>query len=196
VQSLIAMEMHVDVVRRSPGARDNVLTPELDRIQSLLREEVLKLRELMQAMKSLDVDSNNILRRIEEVVERFQRETGISVRFVSDAELIQLPQRTCRELIRIVQEGLVNIRKHSGAEHGLVRFEGRNDFYRLYVEDDGSGFPGLTGRFNLADLESIGKGPLVIRERVRLIGADLTVESAPSHGSRLQIDLLASAEHR
>jgi len=187
VQSLIAMEMQVDVLRRSSETRDGALTPELGRIQGLLREEVLKLRELMQAMKSLDVDSNNIVRHIEEVAERFQRETGISAGFAADVESIQLPQRTCRELVRIVQEGLVNIRKHSGAQHGMVRLDGRNDCYRLSVEDDGGGFPSLTGRFNLADLESMGKGPLVIRERVRLIGADLTLESDPSRGSRLEI---------
>jgi signal transduction histidine kinase len=101
VQSLIAMEMQVDVLRRSPEARDSVLESELGRIQRLLREEVLKLRELMQAMKTLDVDSNNLLRHIEGVVERFQRETGISAGFAADAESIQLPQRTCRELVQI-----------------------------------------------------------------------------------------------
>jgi signal transduction histidine kinase len=89
--------------------------------------------------------------------------------------------------VQITQEGLVNIRKHSGAQHGMVRFDGRNDCYRLSLEDDGGGFHDLTGRFNLADLESMGKGPLVIRERVRLIGADLTLESDPSRGTRLEV---------
>ena len=32
-----------------------------------------------------------------------------------------MPQRVCREILRIVQEGLVNVRKHSGARHALVR---------------------------------------------------------------------------
>ena len=57
VQSLIAVEMQVDVVRRQSAAQSSPITAELARIQGLLREEVLKLRELMQQMKSLEVDS-------------------------------------------------------------------------------------------------------------------------------------------
>ena len=45
VQSLIAMEMQVDVLRRQGSAESSPLTSELGRIQGLLREEVLKLRE-------------------------------------------------------------------------------------------------------------------------------------------------------
>lgn len=187
VQSLIAMEMQVDVLRRSSESRDGALTSELERIQSLLREEVLKLRELMQQLKPLDVDSSNLLRHIEEVVERFQRETGISAGFVSEAQSIELSQHSCRELLRIVQEALVNIRKHSGAKHSMVRLDGRDDCYRLSIEDDGQGFPNMSGRFTFAELESMRKGPLVIRERVRLIGADLTLESDPSRGSHLEV---------
>ena len=50
-----------------------------------------------------------------DTVERFQRETGITARFTSDLEEPDMPQPVCRELTRIVQEGLVNVRKHSQA---------------------------------------------------------------------------------
>ena len=50
-----------------------------------------------------------------DTVERFQRETGITARFTSDLEEPDMPQPVCRELARIVQEGLVNVRKHSQA---------------------------------------------------------------------------------
>ena len=186
VQSLIGMELQVDVLRRESETRDAVLTPELGRIQALLREEVLKLRDLMQAMKTLDVDEKNLLRYMGETVERFQRETGTTARFVSDLGAVEIPQRTCRELVRIVQEGLVNVRKHSSARHVLVRMDARNDRWRLTIEDDGRGFP-FAGQSTLAEMEATGKGPLVIRERVRLIGGELTVESNPGRGARLEI---------
>jgi signal transduction histidine kinase len=184
VQSLIAMEMQVDVLRRQPSAIP--LAAELGRIQGLLREEVLKLRELMQQMKSLDVDSSSLIRFFDDVVERFQRETGISARFVSDADGVDMPQRVCRELVRIEQEGLVNVRKHAQAKHVLVRFTETDTDWLLIIEDDGHGFP-FVGRHSHAELEKMGKGPMVIRERVRLIGGELTIESSPSRGSRLEI---------
>src|ERR1039457_3281112 len=112
--------MQLDVLRRQSGTQAPV-NEELGRIQSLLREEVLKLRELMQAMKSFEVNADRLLGFISDTVERFRRETGIAAEFVSEVERVDLPPRVCRELARIVQESLVNVRKHSGAHHVLVR---------------------------------------------------------------------------
>src|SRR5437764_11654223 len=120
VQSLIAVEMQVDVLRRQEES-GKPIAGELGRIQKLLREEVLKLRELMQQMKAIDVDSQRLLGVLNDTVERFQRETGITARFVTDLEDLDMPQRVCRAILRIVQEGLLNVRKPSGARHALVR---------------------------------------------------------------------------
>lgn len=186
VQSLIAVEMQVDVLRRQAPSRPELVTDELQRIQGLLREEVLKLRELMQQMKTLDVDSRKLKGLLSDTVERFQRETGISARFLSDLDEINMPQPVCRELARIVQEALVNVRKHSQARQVLVRLGSRNGAWQVLIEDDGRGFP-FSGRLSQAELEALGKGPLVIKERVRLIAGELTVESSPGQGSRLEI---------
>ena len=188
VQSLIAVEMQVDVLRRQSGSQSGAVTEELGRIQGLLREEVLKLRELMQQMKSLDVDSRKLLRFLEDTVERFQRETGISARFVSEMMELNMPQPVCREIARIVQEALVNVRKHSGARQVLVRFSSSDARWILVIEDNGCGFP-FSGRLSQAELEAMGKGPLVIKERIRLIDGELTIESNPGRGSRLEIGI-------
>jgi signal transduction histidine kinase len=185
VQSLIAVEMQVDVVRRQAEA-DKPITGELGRIQGLLREEVLKLRELMQQMKSIDVDSQRLLGVLNDTVERFQRETGITARFVTEVAELDMPQRVCRELLRIVQEGLVNVRKHSGARHVLVRLGSNSERWNLIVEDDGKGFP-FAGRFKQEQMEEMGKGPTIIKERVRLLAGELTVESTPGQGARLEV---------
>jgi signal transduction histidine kinase len=187
VQSLIAVEMQVDVLRRQAEA-NLPISGELGRIQALLREEVLKLRELMQQMKALDVDAQRLLPVLRDTVERFQRETGINARFVSDIEELDMPQRVCREILRIVQEGLVNVRKHSGARHALVRLASSPDKWNLTVEDDGKGLS-FAGRYSQEQMEEAGKGPIIIRERVRLIAGELTVESNPGQGTRLEISV-------
>jgi signal transduction histidine kinase len=186
IQSLIAVEMQLDVLRRQSGTQAPVVNTELGRIQKLLREEVLKLRELMQAMKSFEVNADRLLGFISDTVERFRRETGIAAEFVSEVERVDLAPRVCRELARIVQESLVNVRKHSGANHVLVRLAQRAGNLQLTVEDDGKGFS-FSGRRSDAELETSGKGPGVIRERVRLLEAELTIESTPGHGARLEV---------
>jgi signal transduction histidine kinase len=186
VQSLIAVEMQVDVLKRQAENKPDVVIGELGRIQGLLREEVLKLRELMQQMKSIDVDSRKFLSIVNDSVERFERETGISARFVTDIEKLKMPDRVCRELLRIVQESLVNVRKHSRARHVLVRLAANPSQWSLTLEDDGKGFP-FSGRLTQEELDQMGKGPMIIKERVRLIGGALTVESTPGTGSRLEV---------
>jgi signal transduction histidine kinase len=192
VQSLIAVEMQVDVLRRQSDA-GKPIGSELGRIQGLLREEVLKLRELMQQMKAIDVDAQRLLGVLNDTVERFQRETGISARFVTDLEALDMPQRVCREILHIVQEGLVNVRKHSGARHALVRLGANPEKWSLTLEDDGKGFS-FGGRFNQDQLEEAGRGPMIIKERVRLIAGQLTVESNPGQGTRLEISVPRSGE--
>jgi signal transduction histidine kinase len=172
VQSLIAIQMQMDVLRRQSLAQANPLASELGRIQGLIREEVLRLRELVQQMKPFDVDSSTFLGFLEGTVERFQRETGISARFVSELDEVKIPQRVCRELACIVQEGLVNVRSHNGAQHVQVRLTTTDRHWQVRIEDDGRGFR---------------RDPMVIRERVRLIEGELKVESSPSRGSRLEV---------
>jgi signal transduction histidine kinase len=193
VQSLIAVEMQVDVLRRQSETTPAVVGGELGRIQGLLREEVLKLRELMQQMKSIDVDSRRLLSLLTDAVERFERETGISARFVTDITKLEMPDRICRELLRIVQEGLVNVRKHSQARHALVRLSSSDGQWSLTMEDDGKGFP-FSGRLTQDELDKMGKGPMIIKERVRLIAGALTVESNPGAGTRLEVKVPKSGE--
>ncbi len=186
IQSLIGVEMQLDVLRRQSVTQAPVVNAELGRIQQLLREEVLKLRELMQAMKSFEVNADRLLGFISDTVERFRRETGIAAEFVSELERVDLPQKACRELARIVQESLVNVRKHSRAQHVLVRLAPRAGALQLTVEDDGKGFS-FSGRLSDAELETRGIGPGVIRERVRLLAGELAIESTPGHGARLEV---------
>ena len=192
VQSLIAVEMQVDVLRRQ-AENGRPISGELGRIQGLLREEVLKLRELMQQLKSIDVDAQRLIGVLHDTVERFQRETGISARFVTDVEELDMPQSICRELLRIVQEGLVNVRKHSGARHALVRLAATDGGWNLTVEDDGKGFP-FAGRMSQLQMEEMGRGPMIIKERVRLIAGQLTVESNPGQGARLEVTVPRGAD--
>ncbi len=187
IQSMISIEMQIDVLRRR-GTHDSQLPCELQRIQGLLRQEVLNLRELMQTMRPPDVGPHQFLDFIAQLVERFARDTGVAARFVSELQEVTLPAGTCRELARVVQEGLVNIRKHSGAQSAMVRFGSQNGSWKLVIDDDGKGFP-FTGRFTLTELDEFRRGPTVIKERIRAVGGDMVLESSPGHGSKLEITI-------
>ncbi len=188
IQSLIALEMQMDVLRRRPEVQGTDWGRELGDIQLLLRVEVLSLRELMQQMRPLDLGPKQLLEFLAFTVDKFRRETSIAASFVSPLEEVHLPSSVCSEVARIVQEALANIRKHSQARHVVVRLEATDGAWRLVVDDDGRGFD-FSGRLTHAELDAARKGPLVIKERVRSIGGELTVESLPGRGARLEITL-------
>jgi signal transduction histidine kinase len=104
---------------------------------------------------------------------------------MDDQELV-LPQPVARELARITQEALVNVRKHSGAAHVMVQLLESNGSWELIVEDDGAGFP-FTGRISHPELETTPHVPAIIRERVRIIEGQLTIDSRPGRGSRVEV---------
>lgn len=185
IQSLIGTEMRVDVLRRQTDGRN---ANELAEIQHVLRNEVLNLRELMQQMKPVELESRHLLDYMADLVDRFRRDSGISARFVTDMQEADIPRRTSRELARILQEALVNIRKHSGAQNVLVHFRSEEGRWKLIVEDDGRGFD-FAGRLSQPDLDNPRRGPAIIKERVRAIGGELTIDSDPGHGSRLEITI-------
>ena len=184
IQSLISIEMQVDVLKRTSNGKTQ--TVELERIQQLLREEVLNLRALMQSMRPVEIGPHQFLDFIAQIVERFRSDTGLNAQFVSELEEVTLPAQACRELARVVQEGLVNVRKHSRARSVYVRFGAQNGLWKLIIDDDGQGFP-FSGRLTMGELDNLHRGPTVIKERVRTIGGDMVIESSPGHGSRLEI---------
>ena len=185
IQSLISIEMQVDVLRRRNGTKPEI-SSDLQRIQELLRQEILNLRELIQTMRPVDIGPKQFLDFVAQLVERFSRDTGVEARFLSELQEVTMPAATCRELARVVQEGLVNIRKHSGARSALVRFATQNGSWKLVIDDDGRGFP-FTGRYTLNELDGSRHGPAVIKERVRAVGGDMVIESTPGRGARLEI---------
>ncbi len=185
IQSLIALEMQIHALRRHS---ERGLGAELVKIQEALRQEITSLRELMVQIRPLNLDPRQFVEFLADLVERFRRETGICANFVTDLDEVRLPAQALRELGRIVQEALVNARKHSGARHILVSLGYQDGLCRIVIDDDGRGF-GFDGRFSLQQLEAGRQGPMVIKERVRNIRGELTIESAPGRGARLEISL-------
>jgi signal transduction histidine kinase len=191
IQSLIGLEMEVEALRRETGPAPARLASRLGEVQQVLRAEVAGLRELMLRMKPLYLDPHRLPEYLVDLVDRFQRETGIAAHFSCELDEVALRPRVCTELARIVQEALANVRKHSGAGTVLVRFDGADGQWTLSVNDDGCGFP-FAGRLSLAELDAGRLGPMVIKERVRSIGGQLTIESGVG-GSRMEITLPRAA---
>jgi signal transduction histidine kinase len=101
---------------------------------------------------------------------------------------LPLAPHRARETSRILQEALVNVRKHSQARQVVVRLNLDAKSVLLVVDDDGRGFP-FTGRFPQAELDARRIGPRVIKERIRSLGGNMVIDSQPGQGARLEISI-------
>jgi signal transduction histidine kinase len=90
-----------------------------------------------------------------------------------------IPKDVALCIYRVVQESLRNVIKHSGARVAQVVLSGGHRGLNLCISDEGSGF----------DPESIktkaGIGLIGIRERLLLIGGEVSIESQPSRGTQV-----------
>lgn len=187
IQSLFGIQMKVEALRRRTTLNAAEVDGELAHIHELLQREVLALRELMQALRPIDLETSDQLPDVlTSLVERFRRDTGVAARFVWTGGPISLPSSTALELARIVQEALVNVRKHSRARNVLVHLTNSDQACTLIIEDDGQGFD-FEGRLSARELERRRVGPAIIKERARIAGAQLYVDSSPGVGARLEL---------
>ena len=192
IQVLYSVDCQIDVMRRQNVPNPSQINEGLTRVQKLLQENIVEVRELVQRYRPPDLGPQGLVGFVAELVQKFQDETGIKAQFVSEVDRFPFPMSIRHELARIVQEALVNVRKHSSAHHVLVQFVMEKGKWKFVIDDDGCGFD-FAGRLSHVELDARGKGPVVIKERVHTIGGELSVESTPGHGSRLEIQLSREA---
>jgi signal transduction histidine kinase len=188
LQSLAALELQIDALRasRKQAIAAAGLDDDLARVQQLLRDASGTVRDIMHGIRPIDIGRGQIVRVFADLVSRFERNSGIRARFSADVDEADVAPVTARELGRTLQEALHNVRKHGAAHSVDVQFMAHDGSWKLIVANDGRPFD-FTGRWTLAELEAQHRGPRVIKERVREMGGDLTIESTPQRGVRLEV---------
>jgi signal transduction histidine kinase len=185
VQGLAGLDVELEVMRLGQTP-DTSIRERLAGLQERLRTEISNVRALVQGARSVDVDAARLPAVLEELVDRFSRDARMEASFVSDISEVRLPPHVCSEIARIVQEALVNVRRHSGARRVIVTFSCHGADWKLTIEDDGRGFSvGRQQRSGAAP--RLVRPPSVIHERVHSLGGTVRVVAADPSGARLEI---------
>jgi two-component system nitrate/nitrite sensor histidine kinase NarX len=151
-------------------------------------ESYQDVRELLHNFRTR-LQEGNLLSSLEAVVEKFQRQSGITVDIEADGEGAPFPREHQLQLLFIVQEALSNVRKHANAKRVWLRLEDGPDF-TLSIRDDGAGFD----PDSLSKLSESHVGVHIMRERAQRIGAHLHLSGAPGAGAEVLLHL--PREHR
>src|SRR6266700_467444 len=185
VQSLHAIAFRLYALRTRSTFAAGEREQELLDIQQLVQNEAANVRHLIQQLEPLDFDPRHLVDFLAGMVTRYRQDTGIGAQFVCDVPEVSLPPPICRELAGILREALANVRRHSGAQNVLIRLARQRGGWMLTMEDDGRGFE-FAGTLSHVELEESRRGPLVVKQRVRAIGGELTIVSQPGQGARLE----------
>lgn len=159
------------------GAQLRELSVAARQAYSDVRESIVGLRALPGPQRSLE----EVLR---EYLDRWQEMSGVSTSLAIDSG-VKLRESQELQLVRIVQEALTNVRKHSKATH--ARVELRRNGYDLVttIHDDGLGFsPAARARSQFPQF-----GLSTMRERAESIGGTLVIESTPGSGTEVRFTL-------
>lgn len=162
-------------------------------IEAFLRDLGAKLKEISRAMNvtahqlhSAHLEVLGLVSAIQGLCHEFSRQYGIEASFSHAGVPSPVPAEVALCLFRVVQEGLQNIAKHSGATSCQVELTGSREGIHLRISDPGVGFD--PARLKLKP----GLGFVSMRERLRLVGGQITVESQESQGTRLDIRVPAA----
>jgi signal transduction histidine kinase len=112
---------------------------------------------------------------------RVGAELGIDTRFEVHGAARALPATVEVVLLRVGQEALANVRKHSAAGHVRVALSYGDAAARLDVTDDGAGFdPGqVNGGYGLRGM----------RGRILAAGGSFNVRAQPGAGTALTVEV-------
>ena len=163
---------------------------ELMRLADHLGQE---LHRLAWELRPAALDDLGLHTALANYVEEWSARFRIAADFHSNGLLERrLPPQVEIALYRIVQEALTNVSKHAGARRVSVITEYRQGRLLAVVEDDGRGF-------NLAEVFGAAAarrrlGLIGMRERARMLGGEVEIESAPGSGTTLYVRVPVAPE--
>lgn len=184
-QTLASLRFQVRVLDETLHRGDEkALWQSLEIIETGMEEAHIELRGLINHFCA-PIDRRGLIPAIEQLSERFRNDTGIQLFFQNEWHLLPFNDDQEIEILRIIQESLANIRKHSKAHTTRIMLTNKNNEYRVLIEDDGVGMSseqpitGIPG-------EHVGLG--IMEERAKRLGGHLKIESELGEGTQILLN--------
>ena len=170
-QSLTALHMNLSAMRDGNGLGDS-RRDSLTECIGLVDQSLEELRTISFLLHPPLFEMTGLRGALPAYVRGFSERSGIQVSLDIPAELGRLARDVEVTVYRIVQEALSNVHRHSHSSTAQITLSQGGDRVTLEVTDQGAGMPGSL------DDHRLGVGITGMRERVRLLGGSLEIESS------------------
>jgi signal transduction histidine kinase len=193
-RSRIARELHDDFSQRL-----GMLAIDLERTALIIpddpRKAVQQMHELWKRTSTVGGDINKLSHALHSSVLDFlglsegikslcddvAEQQGMHISFSTHDVPRNVPSATSLCLFRIAQEGLRNVRKHSGIDRASVQLTAQDHTIEMIIADEGVGFNPE------GPATKRGLGLRSMQERLRIVGGTVEVQSKPGNGTRLVV---------
>jgi PAS domain S-box-containing protein len=171
----------------------------LARMVAIAQEAHADVRDYIVSVKAGISSKRGFLSSLAQQLQRFSQNYELQTELIVPDGLAQeaIEPAVEAQLLRIVQEALVNVRKHAGARSVRVSLamdghELGGQVMQIVVEDDGCGFePALLSTHSEQTF-----GLRIMRERAAGIGSSLQVHSTPGQGTKVIVRVPLSEGRR
>jgi signal transduction histidine kinase len=192
IQDLVALAEDVRLARSQvaehvDGRARKVVAGRLEDLSAQIVELDRTLRELAQSLEPASVLERPLAEVLEREVDSFQARTRTRASLEVSGNLESMTSSQRIALYRIVQEGLANVREHSGANEVQIRVHGGQTGTEAQIADDGRGFEVAKTLIRAAKRGRLGL--VGMGERVRLLGGSFDVQSCPGGPTTLSLVL-------
>ena len=162
---------------------------EVKQLEMLVEQARQDTRESLELLRSYTGDGS-FLPHLKDYLEQLSHEGNLAFRLDAEDGKLHLEVPVELQLLRICQEALTNIRKHSGAYHVEVKLKLVDKHLKVSIADDGCGFDAMA--YYRDGVGARGHGLAVMQERAESIGGRLRVMSLPGRGTEIQVEVPAN----
>jgi PAS domain S-box-containing protein len=178
-QRLAMLAMEVEELADQVGDSPVEAGPIFHQIWNQIGELGSDLHSLSHRLHSSTLESLGLVAGMKAFCEEFAEQQEIQVDFAHENVPRGIPADAALCLFRVTQEGLRNIKRHSGANKAEVRLEASEKKLHLSITDQGRGF--VVNKHSPRD----GIGIRSMEERLRSLGGQLEISSRPMEGTRI-----------
>lgn len=167
------------------AADSNAAAERFEEVSQLTAAAIQEVRNISYALRPIELDRLGLTKAIAAVVGKVSETSAAKVEASLDPIDNLLFGDEEIAFYRIVQEGLNNAIKHSGAKWILVQVQKEAQAISLRIQDDGRGF----SISSHADEAPAGLGLKGISERARILNGDLKIESMTGRGTMILLTI-------
>ena len=191
-QTLASLKIQARVVDESiHQGDDSQMWNELEKLEDSIHKANAEIRELIKQFRTGPKATKNFITELENLIDSFKKEnSSIKIFLQIEDKKVNLSDDQSRNTLKIIQEAITNVVKHSQAK--IVRLfvsKEKDNTVNVLVEDDGIGIAKSCFIGHEEEVSGEHFGISVMKDRANQMNARLDIESEPGEGVRIKLNI-------